>query len=43
LVEVEEGASVHIFGAQGPAVSAKTPLHLPSEPMYPSQVVAVPE
>ena len=39
---VEVGASVHTLGAQAPAVVAFVPLHLPSVPTYPSQVVVVP-
>jgi len=43
FVVIDEGASVQILGAQGPGVSTWVPLHLPSEPMYPSQVVIVPK
>lgn len=43
LVVVLAGASVQIFGAHGPAVVALVPLHFPSVPTYPSQVVVVPE
>jgi hypothetical protein len=42
LVVVEAGASVQTLGEQAPAVVALLPLHFPSLPTYPSQVVVVP-